>query len=267
MSPDALPPAVIEARGVEVMREGRNVVDGVSLAIRGGSRWIVLGPNGCGKSTLMSALALRTHPSAGAILVEGRPLGSFDVRGVRFLLPCVSASLAGELRPAMRVLDAVMSGVHGALETWWHEYTDADSERALAALGSTGAVHLALRSLSTLSSGELQRVLLARALVVEPLAVLLDEPSARLDVAGRETLVDMLERLARRQPELPSVVVTHHVDEIPPSATHCLLMRNGRATASGAIHDVLTAESLSECFGLDLRLDRRANGRWTAYAA
>lgn len=257
---------VVELRHVTVLRGARSVVDDVSLAVGPGDRWVVLGPNGCGKTTLMRTLALHTHPSRGQVFIEGRALGTFDTRHVRPRIAYASASLATDLRPALTAADAVMAAINGALETWWHDYTQHDAERALLALRTVGAENLAERTLGSLSSGEQQRVLLARALVVDPLVVLLDEPSARLDLGGRESLVRLLDEFAATTPKLPTVVVTHHVDEIPPTTTHGLLMREGRVVAGGRIDDVLTSASLSECFGLALEVARRPNGRMTAYA-
>ena len=257
---------MLVVRDVAVDRDGTTVLDRVSLEIARGERWVVLGPNGGGKTTLLRVLALATHPSRGRLWIDGRELGSFDTRTIRPRLAWASASLASELRPAMSARDAVMSAVNGALETWWHDYDDGDADRALAALDSIGVAGLADRPLGSLSSGEMQRVLLARALVVDPLVVLLDEPSARLDIAGREALVRTLDDFAARFPDVPSVVVTHHVDEIPASTTHCALLRGGRIVGAGPLDDTLDSESLSGCFGLDLRLEHRENGRLLAYA-
>lgn len=258
---------VVELRAVHVIRDGRHIVDDVSLAVTAGQRWVVLGPNGCGKTTLLRTIALQTHPSSGSLFVDNKMLGSFDTRTVKTRIAYASASLAADLRPALSVVDAVMSAINGALETWWHEYSDDDRGRAVRALASMGVAHLSDRPIGSLSSGEQQRVLLARALVVDPIIVLFDEPSARLDLGGREKLVQLLDDFARSRPILPSIVVTHHVDEIPTSTSHCLLMREGHRVVAGPITDVLTSESLSECFGLPLRLSRRPNGRLTAYAS
>lgn len=266
MSPESKHRAVLELRDVHVIRDGRHIVDGVSLEISAGQRWIVLGANGSGKTTLVRVAAMQTHPSLGDVILGGRALGSFDLRAHRRRIAHASASLAAELRPGMTVAEAVMSAINGALETWWHDYDDADRSRTIEALATMNVAHLAGRSLGSLSSGEFQRVLLARALVVDPVIVLLDEPSARLDLGGREQLVALLEDLATTRPSLATVVVTHHVDEIPPSSTHCLMMRDGRAVSCGTIDDALNPAALTECFGLNLHLDRRPNGRYAAYA-
>lgn len=256
---------VIEARDVTVEHDQRPVVDRLNLAMEAGHRWVILGPNGSGKSTLVRVLSLRLHPTRGSVAVNGQALGDFDIRPVRARLALVSASLAGELRGGLSAHDAVMSAAHGALETWWHDYDETHAARARDCLARTGVVDHARRPISSLSSGELQRVLLARALMVDPIAVIFDEPGARLDLRGREDLVAMLEHTATTEPRLTTALVTHHVEEIPPSATHCLLMRNGRAVTSGPIDDTLTASAISECFGVSVALERRRNGRWSLH--
>ena len=262
-APDLEP--VIEAAGVVVQIDRREVLAGLDLVVRPGERWVVLGANGSGKTTLLRVLALRQHPTRGAVRVKGLTLGEFDVRAVRPRLALVSASLGSELRGAMSAHDAVMSAAHGALETWWHSYDEHDAARATSCLERTGVGRFAARPISSLSSGELQRVLLARALMVDPIAILFDEPSARLDLRGREDVVAMLDDAAASNEMLPTVLVTHHVDEIPGSATHCLLLREGRTVASGAIDDVLTSEGVSECLDVRVDIERRATGRWSLH--
>lgn len=159
-----------------------------------------------------------------------------------------------------------MTARHGALEPWWHEYGDADRERARDCLGAMGVAAFAGTPLGALSSGEQQRVLLARALMNDPFVVLLDEPSARLDLGGREALVRILDGFASDNPLLPTVTVTHHVDEIPPSTTHCMMLRDGAVLAAGPVALVLDSARLSECFGADLTVDRRPNGRFSAWS-
>jgi iron complex transport system ATP-binding protein len=257
---------VIQASNVSVIRDTRTTVDNVSLSVNESDRWVVLGPNGCGKTTLLKILSLYLHPSSGDISVNGQRLGDFDIRPVRRRLAYVSASLATELRPALTSHEVVMSAMYGALEVWWNDYTPADHARAHECLSQLNVAHLAHSPISLISSGELQRVLLARALMCDPIAILLDEPTARLDLGGREQVVRILDEFAHTNPQLPSVTVTHHVDEIPTSTTHCALMRDAQVLVAGPIEETLTSQNLSTCFGTPLALEQRPSGRWTAYA-
>jgi len=266
MPSDHSPSVIVEARSVSLIRETTTILDSVSITIRSGERWVILGPNGCGKTTLLRMLALYLHPSSGDITVLGNTLGEFDIRPIRPRLAYVSATLLSSLRPVLTCLQVVMSARNGALETWWHDYDDNDEAIALSALERMGVARFANSAIGELSSGEQQRALLARALVNDPIALLLDEPSARLDLGGREQLVKLLDEFASNNPQLPSVIVTHHVDEIPTSTTHCLLMRAGTTIASGPINDTLTSDALSQCFNIPMVVDTRPNGRLTAYA-
>jgi iron complex transport system ATP-binding protein len=211
-------------------------------------------------------MSLYLHPSKGDVRINGHALGTFDIRPVRPRLAYVSASLASELRPALTALEIVMSAKNGALEVWWHEYDEADKHKARECLARMGVAQHANTPLGALSSGEQQRVLLSRALMTDPIAILLDEPSARLDLGGREQLVQILDEFSRENQTLPSVVVTHHVDEIPASTTHCALMRDGVLIASGPLNETLTSEILTATFGMNLVIERRPNGRLGAYA-
>ena len=259
--------AVLSLRAVSVLHGGRPVVNTVSLDLQPGERWVILGPNGCGKTTLLRVLSLYLHPTTGVIAYRGTSLGNFDVRSVRSRIAYSSASLAADLRPALIARDVVMTARYGALEAWWHEYNDADRDRALNCLEHLDIASLAHRPFGTLSSGEQQRVLLARTLMCDPEVVLLDEPSARLDLGGRERLVTDIDALSVSTPHVPLVLVTHHVDEIPTSCTHAMLMKNGSATARGPIDDVITSDNVSECFDIELVVEQRANGRRTAHRA
>jgi iron complex transport system ATP-binding protein len=253
-------------RGVRFVRDGRPILDGVEWRIEAGQRWVVLGPNGSGKTTLVRIASLWEHPSSGEVEVLGGVLGRVDVRRHRTAIAVVSAAVANLLRPGISCLDIVMSARNGALETWWHTYGEADRVAAAAALDRSGAGHLAARTFATLSSGERQRVLLARALSVEPGLVLLDEPFAGLDLGAREELIERLADLASDTAAPPLVLVTHHVDEIPPGFTHGLLLSEGRVVAAGPLTEVLTAGSLSATFGRPLLLERRHH-RWWSIAA
>ncbi len=259
-------PAALELSDIHVRRDGNVLLDRVDLRIGDDERWVILGPNGCGKTTLMRIMALMDHPTRGTVEVLGERLGTTDVRELRRRVGYAAAAFADQLRRDLAASDVVMTAKFGALEPWWHRYEDADRLRAVSCLDTMGVGPLADRRFGTLSSGEQQRVLLARTLMNDPAVVLLDEPSARLDLGGREQLVTTLSEFAHNPAAPPFAMVTHHVDEIPLGVTHAALMRRGGMLACGAIDDVLSGEALTECFGLPLRVDRRTDGRWTAWS-
>lgn len=252
---------------IRFVRDSCVILDDVSFDVTSSQRWLLLGPNGCGKTTLLRIAALYEHPTSGTVEVLGERLGSTDVRLLRRRIGFVSAALADQLRPGLRALDVVRTARYAALEPWWHRYTAEDDERAVDCLGRMGVARLAEHPLATLSSGERTRVLLARSLMNDPAVVLLDEPAAGLDLAGREQLVDALDHLAADPAAPPFVVVTHHVEDVPTNLTHALLLREGATLAKGTLEDVLTESNLTACFGIDLRLERRGDGRFSAWAA
>ncbi len=256
---------MLEMVGVHRTTDGNPILRGVDWTVRSGERWIVLGSNGCGKTTLIRIASMWLHPSRGDIRLLGHDLGRTDVRTLRIRVGYASAAMANELRPRLTAHDVVVTARNGALEPWWHEYSATDHAEADAALERIGALDLRDRTFGVLSSGERQRVLLARALSVDPGLILLDEPTAALDLAGREELVRSLTDLAADPAVAPIALVTHHVEEIPDGFTHVLMLRRGAVTASGPIDDVLTADNLSRCFDLDVSLERR-EGRWFAWA-
>ena len=250
---------------VGLVRDGTTILAGVDWTVGDGERWIVLGANGSGKTSLVRIASLYLHPSSGTVDVLGERLGRVDVRRHRRRIGVVSASFADLLRPGLTATEVVMTAKYAALEPWWHEYDDDDRARAVELLDRFGCGALADHTFSTLSSGERQRVQLARTLMTDPGLLLLDEPTAGLDLGGREDLVHRLAALARDPATPATILVTHHVDEIPEHYEHALLLRDGRVLACGAIGDVLTSASLSECFGVDVELERRG-GRWSAFA-
>jgi iron complex transport system ATP-binding protein len=264
MTQDVAP--LLALRNVRLVRDERTILDAITWALRPGERWVVLGQNGSGKTTLMRIASLYVHPSSGDVDVLGERLGRFDVRRMRTRIGLASSLLAAQFRRELTPLEIVMTAKNAALEPWWHTYTADDRSRALGFLERLGVGAYADRSFGTLSSGEQQRVQLARTLMADPAFVLLDEPTAGLDLTGRETLVSTLSDLAHQPASPPFVLVTHHVDEIPPGFTHVLLLAGGCSLAQGSIDDVLTADSLSACFGIDLELERRADGRFSAWA-
>jgi len=241
------------------------VLDGVDWAVGPGERWVVLGPNGSGKTTLLRIAGLYLHPTRGRVEVLGHRWGRVDVRRLRTRIGLVSPALAGMLRPEVTAAEVVMAAREAALETWWHSYGDGDRAHATALLDRLGVAPLADRAFGTLSSGERQRVLLARSLWGDPGLVLLDEPTAGLDLGAREEVIGRLAGLADDPATPATVLVTHHVEEIPAGFTHGLVLRGGRVLAVGPLDEVLTAGTLSEAFGLTLALDRR-DGRYAARA-
>jgi iron complex transport system ATP-binding protein len=257
--------AALALRGVSVVRDGRAIVDDVDWTVHDHERWVVLGRNGSGKTTLLRIASCYLHPTVGTVDVLGQRLGRVDVRELRTHIGLSSAALADQLRAGLSAVDVVMTAKYAALEPWWHTYTDEDRKRATTFLDRLGVGALAEREFGTLSSGERQRVLLARTLMTDPGLVLLDEPNAGLDLGGREELVAALAALAGDPDSPPSILVTHHVDEIPPGFTHVLLLRDGRVHAAGPMESTLTAEHLSATFGLPLTLERR-DGRFSAFA-
>lgn len=255
---------VVLLRSVSVIRDGRHIVDSVNWDVRSGERWVVLGPNGSGKTTLMKILGAQLHPTSGEATILGRTIGHTDVRELRQLIGVVSGAVIRSLRPDVPAGDVVLSGVKGALETWWDEYSSADRKAARDAMNKIGVAHLADRPFNVISEGERQKVLLARALVTSPGLLLLDEPFAGLDLGAREVLLERLRVLFGDVASPPAVLVTHHTEEIPPTTTHALLLRNGRVVASGPISETLSSESLSETFEIDVSVARLDTGRWIA---
>ncbi|MCP3936124.1 MAG: ATP-binding cassette domain-containing protein [Actinomycetia bacterium] len=238
----------------------------MDLDIEPGSHWVVLGPNGSGKTSLVRILTLYRFPSTGTVEVLGQRWGECDVRELRKHIGVASAAFRAQLRPSLKVADVVMTAKNAALEPWWHHYDDADRARAVDCLAQLGCERFVDRDFGSLSSGETQRVLLARTLMTSPGLLVLDEPTAGLDLGGREQLVSSLSNLAADPATPPMVLITHHTDEIPPGFTHALLLRNGRPVRSGPIADVMNAEDLSTTFDIELTLEKRGR-RYLAWKA
>ncbi len=256
---------VLSFDGVDVVRGDAPVLADVTWTVAQGDRWAILGPNGSGKTTMLQLASGYLHPTRGTVDILGHRLGQVDVRRLRQRIGIVSAAVARMLVGTVTARDIVMSARHGALEPWWHQYGDDDRGLAHAVLADAGFASVADRPFGILSEGERQQVLLARTLMAEPELLLLDEPAAGLDLAGRERLVGRLSQLAG-DPAAPStVLVTHHVEEIPSRFTHALLLREGRVVSAGPLQEALTSQTLSACFGLPLVLVGEA-GRYTCRA-
>jgi iron complex transport system ATP-binding protein len=250
---------------VDLDRVGTRVLLGVDWVVRAGERWAVLGPNGSGKTTIFELASGYLHPTRGTVEILGQRLGRVDVRRLREHISLVSSAVAKKLVFNLPAVDVVMSAAHGALEPWWHTYTEEDRDRALSLLDAAGFSSISDRSFGVLSDGERQQVLLARALMNPPALLLLDEPAAGLDVGGRERLLRMLDRIGSDGSDPATVMITHHVEEIPATFSHILLLREGRVVAAGPVEMTLTEANLSETFGLPLSL-ARTDGRWTCKA-
>ncbi|GAA1261001.1 ABC transporter ATP-binding protein [Oryzihumus leptocrescens] len=256
---------VLELAGVSVVRGGNTLLDDVTWEVEEGQRWVVLGPNGAGKTTLLQLAAGRIHPTQGVAGVLGEVLGAVDVFELRPRIGLASAAIAERIPADERVADVVVTASYGIVGRWRERYDELDHGRAAELLKALGAGHLADRQFGTLSEGERKRVQIARALMTDPELMLLDEPAAGLDLAGREDLVARLGELAADVDAPALVLVTHHVEEIPPSFTDVLLVRDGRVVAQGPIEITLTEDNLSETFGLPLVVDRHGE-RWSARA-
>jgi iron complex transport system ATP-binding protein len=224
---------------------------------------VIIGPNGAGKTSLLRIAAAAEHPSSGVAFVLGEKLGRVDVSELRARIGLSSSALAQRIPGDESVRDLVVSAGYAVLGRWRERYEDVDYQRAVDMLESLGAEHLAERSYGTLSEGERKRVLIARALMTDPELLLLDEPAAGLDLGGREELLARLTDLAA-DPDAPALVlVTHHVEEVPPGFSHGLLLSEGKVVAAGLLPDVLTAENLSAAFGQRIALEA-IDGRYFA---
>jgi iron complex transport system ATP-binding protein len=247
---------VVHLSGVGVRRGKTNLLAGVDWWVELDERWVVLGPNGAGKTTLLRVAGAELHPTTGVVHILGERLGRTDVFELRPRIGLTSAALGVRVPNEEQVSDVVVSAGYGVIGRWRERYDELDTGRATGLLEQLGVGHLAGRSFGTLSEGERKRVLIARALMTDPELLLLDEPAAGLDLGGREDLVARLSTLAL-DPDAPAtVLVTHHVEEIPPGFTHALLLRDGGVVAQGLLRDVLTAENLSTTFGQELELHR-----------
>jgi iron complex transport system ATP-binding protein len=243
--------------------DGRVVLGPIDLAIGRGERWVLLGPNGGGKTTLLALAGARRQPSSGRVTVLGATLGTADVRALHPRISHTSHLLADGMSPDLSVLTVVLTGKRATLSPWFQVFDEADKRRAATLLERMRCGHLAARRLATASQGERQRVLLARALFSDPELLILDEPASGLDLPAREALIEAVEAISA-EPWGPTIIVaTHHLEEIAPSMTHAAMLRDGRVVTDGEIDRVLTPEALEDCFGLPMQVGRRG-GRWWA---
>ncbi len=257
--------AVAEFHRVVVRRGQAHLLDDVSFVIEEGQRWVVIGPNGAGKTTMLQLLSAQMHPTNGVVELLGEYLGAVDVFELRPRIGLCSAAIAQRIPYQEKVSDVVVSASYGVMGRWREDYDAVDYERADQLMRELRVKQLADRSFGTLSEGERKRVEIARALMADPELLLLDEPGAGLDLAGREILVQTLSDLCD-DPYAPTMVlVTHHVEEIPEGITHALMLANGKVHAAGPIDQVLTDDIMTQTFGLPLSVTK-SDGRWSARA-
>jgi iron complex transport system ATP-binding protein len=261
-----VPEPVLVLSGVSVLREGAALLSELSWTVGDGERWVVLGPNGAGKTTLLSIASAGLFPSQGEVELLGERFGHVDLGELRTRVGLSSALLADRVPGHEKAVDVVVTAAYGVLGRWRERYDDTDLARARELLARVGLRAFADRRFGTLSEGERKRVLLARALMTDPELLLLDEPAAGLDLGAREALLRLLTRLAADPDSPPTVLVTHHVEEVPLGTTHALLLSKGRGVAAGPVDEVLTGPLLSRAFGLPLVVEQHG-GRFTARAA
>ncbi|MEU4561272.1 ABC transporter ATP-binding protein [Actinoplanes sp. NPDC023936] len=265
----SIPPdedTVIAFDRVSVVRAGNFLIRDLSWQVELDERWVVLGPNGAGKTTLLNLASARMHPTSGQAYVLAEKLGRTDVNELRTRVGITTGRFADQVPPGEKVLDVVLTAAWSVVGRWREKYDPLDEARARELLEQLGMTAFADREFGTLSEGERKRTQIARALMTDPELMLLDEPTAGLDLGGRENLIGHLSELAL-DPDAPAMVlVTHHVEEIPPGFTHALLLREGVAVAAGVLGEVMTAENLTKTFGLPLVVDRFGD-RYTARAA
>lgn len=254
---------VLELADVTVRRGESTLIEGVDWTVEEDERWVVLGPNGAGKTTLLQVASAQIHPTSGVVGILGEVLGTVDVFELRPRIGLTSAAIAEKIPRGERVHDVVVSASYAVIGRWREHYDQLDHQRANELLTELGAGHLADRTFGTLSEGERKRVQIARSLMTDPELLLLDEPAAGLDLGGREDLVSTLSVLAMDEASPATILVSHHVEEIPPGFTHAMLMRGGRVVAAGPLEHVMTEEIVSATFGMPLQLTHE-DERWAA---
>ena len=257
--------AVIELQEVSVMRGDKNILGPLSWTVNEGERWVIVGPNGAGKTTLFSLCATQIHPTKGALEILGERLGKVDVFELRPRIGNVGTYISTALPDEERVIDVVLTGAYAMLGRWNEAYELWDESRAVALLTIMGVRELAERKYYTLSDGEKKRALIARALMANPEVLLLDEPAAGLDLGGREDLLRRLDELAADNYAPATLIITHHIEEIPAGTTHGLLLQNGKAVAQGQITEVITSQNLTSVYGIPIDVTYN-NGRFSAQA-
>jgi iron complex transport system ATP-binding protein len=252
--------AVLEISNLKIQRSNVTILDGVNWRVEGGQHWAILGANGSGKTSLLSALTGYLMPTAGEIVLLGMKYGKTDWRELRKKIGIVSSSVRQMMADDEPALETVVSGKFAMID-FWGRVSRADKSRALKILRQIECLHLAGREWRVLSQGERQRILIGRALMASPRVLILDEPCGGLDPAAREHFLQFLQRLGKSKNAPTLVLVTHHVEEIMPVFSRALILKGGKVLASGEKVKTLTTKNLSRAFGAKLKLRSRA-GRY-----
>lgn len=256
---------IVELTGISLRTpEEKYILADVDWRIRAGEHWAILGPNGAGKTTLLSILSAERHPSRGTVKILGEVFGRTDLRELRKRIARVDPSL--RMLDWLHGVEAVLTGIRNTTWPHWDDWGEDDFARARDLLESIGAGRLADEEIGHLSHGERQRIRIARALIKQPELLLLDEPATGLDFPAREALLQSFDQITKLQPDLPTVMVSHHLEELPISTSHVMLMKDGRVLASGTTSEMLTSDLVSECFGFPIEV-HTLDGRWAARAA
>jgi len=255
---------VLDIKNVTVRRGRKNLLNDVSWTVNEDERWVILGPNGAGKTTLLQIAAALLFPTSGSARILDERLGAVDVFDLRPLIGLSSNSLTSSVPVHETALNVVVTAAYGVTGRWREEYEQLDERRAFQLLNDWGVGTVFDRPFGTLSEGERKRVQIARALMTDPELLLLDEPGAGLDLGGREALVERTSALITSEEAPTTVLVTHHLEEVPPGFTHVLLLRDGQSVAAGPIEQIMTSENLSSTFDTELELIHR-DGRYSAF--
>jgi len=256
---------VLHLQNVSVVREGKTILGPLDWSVNENERWVILGPNGAGKSTLFSLCSSQTHPTSGSVEILGSRLGAVDVFELRPRIGFMGSTLLNSFPEDEKVIDIVLTAAYAMLGRWNENYELWDESRAQGLLTTLGVRELASRKFFTLSEGEKKRTLIARALMADPEILLLDEPASGLDLGGREDLLARFDLLARDPNAPATLMITHHIEEIPTGSTHALLLKSGAIVASGEIATVITSENLSVAYDMSINV-AMTNNRYSANA-
>ena len=257
--------AILQLSDISVRRGDRVILGPLNWQVLEGQRWVILGPNGAGKTTLLQICSSLIHPTTGEIHILGEKLGRVDVFELRTRIGLTSSALVEQISPDELVMDVVLTAAYAMFGRWQEKYDLWDESRAMALLTALGVRELGERLFGSLSEGEKKRVQIARALMADPELLLLDEPASSLDLGGREDLLRRIESLSRDPLAPATVIVTHHIEEIPVGTTHALLLRDGVAVAQGEVVSVITDQNLTQAYGLAISVQTEG-GRFFARA-